>query len=157
MNTLAVYDTMVFLQSAVVPGRMHATFAAVADGRIVLCVSPALVAEVRGVLGRPTVRARFPALDPSGVSSFMGRVLARARMFDPVPPVFTLPGHPDDDHLFDLAIHARARYLVTWETRLPALAGGGTPAAAELRRLAPDLAVLTPAELAGSLRGPPVP
>jgi predicted nucleic acid-binding protein len=64
---------------------------------------------------------------------------------------------PDDDHLFDLAIHARARYLVTWESRLLALAAGTDPAADQLRRLAPDLAIVTPVELAGILRGPPVP
>jgi putative PIN family toxin of toxin-antitoxin system len=136
---------------------MHATFAAVADGRVALCVSPALLAEVKGVLGRQDVRKQFPALTPSAVSTFLADVRARTQLFDPVPRAFTLPGHPDDDHLFDLAIHARARYLVTWESRLLALAAGTDPAADQLRRLAPDLAIVTPVELAGILRGPPVP
>ncbi len=35
-----------------------------------------------------------------------------------VPSRFSLPQHPKDDHLFDLAIQAQADYLVTCESRL---------------------------------------
>jgi predicted nucleic acid-binding protein len=68
-----------------------------------------------------------------------------------VPRVFTLPAHPDDDHLFNLAVEAKAAYLVTWETRLLALEAATSPDARRLRELAPQLRILTPAALAQEL------
>ena len=69
-------------------------------------------------------------------------------MFDPIPSVFTFRPDPGDDHVFNLAIHAHAEYLVTWETRILKLHGATTPAAVELRSLAPQLSIVTPAVLA---------
>jgi len=43
-------------------------------------------------------------------------------MFDRVPSLFTWPADPGDNH-YQLAIHAQAEYLVTWETRMLGLAG----------------------------------
>jgi predicted nucleic acid-binding protein len=47
---------------------------------------------------------------------------------------------------------AKARYLVTWETRILKLAIEKTPAADLLRQLAPDLVIVTPKQLADLLR-----
>jgi predicted nucleic acid-binding protein len=66
-----VYDTMIFLQAAVRPGRVHRTFQAVADGTVTLCVSNDLLKEVRDVLTRDTVRAKFPALTTEAVDAFL--------------------------------------------------------------------------------------
>src|SRR3954465_1061077 len=106
---------MVFLQSAVRPDRTHATLRAARDGRVTLCISAALVAEVRDVLSRPTVTARFPALTPQRLTQFLDEINLIATTIAPVPPAFTWPHHPDDDHLFNLAIAAQAQHLVTWE------------------------------------------
>ncbi len=156
MIARVVYDTMVFLQAASQPGRVHATMRAVNDGVVTLCLSLALLGEIEDVLTRPVYAVRFPGMTTARVDGFLADVRARAQMFDPVPRTFTLPGHPDDDHLFDLAIHAGARYLVTWESRLLALAADTTPAAGGLRTIAPDLAIVTPADLAIRLRRPAV-
>jgi predicted nucleic acid-binding protein len=75
-------------------------------------------------------------------------------MFDSVPAMFTWPAHPDDDHVFNLAIHANAEYLVTWERRILKLANDTTLPADLLRRLAPDLKIVTPKELAEVLKMP---
>jgi predicted nucleic acid-binding protein len=69
-----------------------------------------------------------------------------------VPEVFTWEEHPDDNHLFNLAISANAKYLVTWESRILKFGKGMTPAAQLLRQLAPELAIVTPAELAAELK-----
>jgi predicted nucleic acid-binding protein len=68
-----------------------------------------------------------------------------------VPAVFTWPQHPDDDHLFNLAIACKAELLVTWETRILRLGADTTPDAERLRTLAPQLLILTPRQLADRL------
>jgi len=146
-----VYDTMVFLQAAIYPERRHTTFAAVEDGRLRLCTSPQLIAEVRDVLTRPHLAAKFTALTPVRAAQFMDKVNLIALSFSTVPDVFSWPRHPDDDHVFNLAIHAKATYLVTWETRILQLATEATPTANLLRQLAPHLAILTPKALADRL------
>lgn len=147
-----VYDTMIFLQAAVRPSRVHRTFQAVADGTVTLCVSHDLLKEVRDVLTRDTVRAKFPALTTEAVDAFLDDILKSATLFDPVPVAFTWPQHPDDDHLFNLAIVAGADYPVTWETRILRLATEHSVAADELRRSAPNLSIVAPDEFAQLLR-----
>jgi putative PIN family toxin of toxin-antitoxin system len=153
-GTLVVYDTMVFLQAAVHPERRYATFEAIEDKRVTLCTSSETIAEVGIVLLRPALATKFAALTPERVSHFLDLVNAAATSFSNVPRVFTWPHHPDDDHIFNLAIHSKAKYLVTWETRILKLATDTTPAADLLRKLAPDLAIITPKQLADLLKSP---
>jgi putative PIN family toxin of toxin-antitoxin system len=143
---------MLFFQAASRPDRTRATFQAIQDNRVILALSPELLAEIQDVLNRDSIRAKFPALTPDAVNVFIADVLARGTMFDAIPHIFTWPQHRDDDHLFNLAIHAKAKYLVTWETRILKLLSDVTPAAALLRQLAPNLAIITPKQLADLLR-----
>jgi putative PIN family toxin of toxin-antitoxin system len=147
-----VYDTMVFLQAAARPQRLHATFRAVHEREVSLLLSPGLLAEIQDVLSRPAIRTKFPALTDEGVNVFVADVLAHGRMFADVPRNFTWPEHPDDDHVLNLAIQAQAKYLVTWEARILKLATDASPAAQELRRLAPGLEIITPKQLADLLK-----
>jgi len=149
---LAVYDTMVFLQAAIHPGRRYATMEAVEDKRLTLCTSPELMAEVRDVLTRPSLAAKFPALTAERIAQFLDSVNILAASYSPVRQAFTWPQHPDDDHLFNLAIEAKANYLVTWEARILKFAIDTTPAADSLRHLAPNLSIITPRQLAELLK-----
>ena len=66
MTARVVFDCMVFLQGAArsaSPAR--ACFDIVDEGLATLCVSPAVLAEVRDVLSRPELVKRFPALSVS--------------------------------------------------------------------------------------------
>lgn len=146
-----VYDTMIFVQAAVRPDRIHRTFRLVADGLVTLCLSRQLVAEIEDVLTRAEVQAKFPALTPESIAPFLADIAATAKHFDPIPNLFSWPEHPDDDHLFNLAIEARAEFLVTWEKRILKLAVANTGGAIALRRLTPQLKIITPPELAGEL------
>ena len=125
---------------------------AVRDGRLTLCVSAELINEISNVLNRPELNARFPALTPMHVTAFLDEILLLAEFFDPVPHVFTWQAHADDDHLFNLAIEAKAKYLVTWENRILKLGTENSNDAAALRQLAPDLIILTPKMLTDELR-----
>lgn len=152
MSVPVVYDTMVFLQMAARPERVHATFRAVQEKRVNLALSPALLAEVQDVLNRKNVQAKFPALTPDAVEIFVADVMSHGTIFDPIPNQFTWPEHPDDDHLFNLTIHVQAQYLVTWETRILKLATTSSEAAKALQQLAPQLRIITPTEFATELR-----
>jgi putative PIN family toxin of toxin-antitoxin system len=147
VSVRVVYDTMIFLQSAARPGRVHRSFQLVRDGAVSLCLSPDLLAEVRDVLSRGAVRRRFPALTDEGVDAFLADVLADGELFPVVPAAFTWPHHPDDDHIFNLAICSGATYLVTWETRILDLGTKPNPAGDLLRQLAPNLSIITPVRL----------
>ena len=152
MSVPVVYDTMLFLQAAVQPVRVHRSFQAVQEGLVMLCLSAELLAEVRDVLTRRKIRQRFPALTPEAVDAFITETAAMARMFDPVPSPFTWPTDPDDDHIFNLAIHAQAEYLVTWETRILRLPLETSESGSMLRRLAPQLQIVNPEQFAQVLK-----
>jgi putative PIN family toxin of toxin-antitoxin system len=151
---------MVFLQAAINPWRRYATISAIEDRRVTLCISAELMVEVREVLLRPALAARYSALTQQRVSEFLDRLRLTANAFESVPNAFNWARHPDDDHLFNLAIHAKVRYLVTWEKRILSLLGSATSESEMLRQLAPDLSIITPKELAQtfvlprSLQGP---
>jgi putative PIN family toxin of toxin-antitoxin system len=147
-----VYDTMVLLQGAARPGRIHATLQAIRQGRLTLCLSGALLVEVEDVLNRATVREKFPALTPAVAKAFIDDLLAHGTVFVTTPHLFTWPQHPDDDHSLNLAIVAKAKYLVTWEKRIIKLGMDATPAAKLFRKLVPDLKIVSPKTLAETLK-----
>jgi putative PIN family toxin of toxin-antitoxin system len=147
--SLAVYDAMVMLQWAATPAepnRQHATVSALTSGQIRLAMSQRLLDEIRGVFFRPELQKRFPNLTPRHAAAIIRKALEFSDWFDNVPLRFSLPLHPKDNHLFDLAIESKATYLVTWETRLLRLRTGHSPEAKRLRQLAPGLSLVDPRE-----------
>ncbi len=57
-------------------------------------------------------------MTPVRAAEIIDQILKLAEWFDNVPRRFSLPRHPKDDHILDLAIESKANYLVTWEARL---------------------------------------
>jgi predicted nucleic acid-binding protein len=144
---------MVFLQWAALPAdRQHGTIKVLYDGRIRLCLSPDLVEEVRDLLTRPNIRLRMPNLTDARVAAVLTAAGKYADWFPRVPPVFTLTDHPDDDHLFNLAIEANAAYLVTWENRILRVNEQQTPDSIRLHELAPRLRIVNPASFAKEVK-----
>jgi putative PIN family toxin of toxin-antitoxin system len=141
----AVYDTMIFFQWAVLPeNRQHRTIRALYDQKLRLCLSGELLAEVHRVLTRPESVLKFPALTPQRVNLVLDQARKYADFFQKVPRRFSLPFHPKDNHLFDLAIEAKAEFLVTWESRLLKLQQSSNPHGIEPRNLAPNLRIIEP-------------
>jgi predicted nucleic acid-binding protein len=64
-------------------------------------------------------------------------------------------GKPAARHIFNLAIAAKAKYLVTWENRIHKLATELTEDAIRLRTLAPQLEIVTPKQLTERLKPQP--
>jgi predicted nucleic acid-binding protein len=108
--------------------------------------------EVRAVLNRPELAERFPSLTADRTDAVLREARRHADWFEAVPKRYSLPSHPKDDHLFNLAIQANARYLVPWENRLLNVPHGLTDLARQLRELAPGLEIITPVTLASLLQ-----
>ena len=154
--TRAVYDTMVFFQWATLPPqqpeRQHATVTALANKAIRLCLSPELVLEIRNVLLRPELQAKYKTLTREHVAAILSQARLFADWFEKVPRRFTMSSHPKDDHILNLAIESKAEYLVTWEGRILRLLSDTNAEAEQFRRLAPQLKIVTPKGLAERLK-----
>lgn len=124
MNKLrVVFDCMVFLQGA---ARKEGPAGVCLDlawrGVIELCVSQEILDEVAGVLLRPSVRRKFPALDEAMVAAFVAGVRHQSRFFNEVPRAINFPRDPKDEPYLNLALHAGVDYLITRDTDLLDLA-----------------------------------
>ena len=114
MTARVVFDCMVFLQGAArsdCPAR--ACFQTVDDRLATLCISPAILAEVRDVLSRPELVKRFPALSAEWVTAFVTSVADKALVVPDVPNAFVLPRAPKDEPYINLAVVTQAEFLVS--------------------------------------------
>jgi putative PIN family toxin of toxin-antitoxin system len=140
-----VYDCMIFLQAAARPGRVHGTLRLVHEGRVTLCLSPAVIEEVRDVLIRAEVVAKFSALTPPAADVFINDLLSRATIIDDVPAAFSLPRDPKDEPYINLAIAAGAAFVVTWNERhLTYLMRQDTPEGIDFCRRYPHIKIVDP-------------
>ena len=151
-----VYDCVILLQAAARSGRVHATIQLVRDGQVTLLLSPEIITELRDVLTRPEVRAKFPALEPPHVETFLNDVLSHAEIVKDVSVSFSLPRDKKDEPYLNLAISAQARYLVTWNHRhLTYLMRQDTPEGIEFCRRFPSLKIVDPPTFLGEIRQAP--
>lgn len=148
-----VCDTMVLFQwAAIRRERLHGMHTAALTGRIRLCISTELLTEIRDLLARPAIRGKAPHLTDQRVALFLDTLLAAADFFADPPRVFTLPHHPKDDHVFNLAIGSCADRIATWEQRLLRLDHPDSTDGQRLRALNPQLRIITPAALMDDLK-----
>lgn len=144
MSTLAVFDCMLFFRAAARPQRTYATFRLIEESRITLCMSPAVLAEIRDVLNRPEHHATFPALTPKLVDAFLARYLRAVNWFSAVPDLYTLHRDPKDSKYINLALAADAPYLVTTDHDLLDLMRPETPEGRDFGQRFPKLKILDP-------------
>jgi putative PIN family toxin of toxin-antitoxin system len=153
MPERAVFDCSLFLQAVTSKtGPAYRCFQLVEQGEIILLLSPAILVEIEDVLSRPLLRAKMPALVPERVGPFLQKV-RRVAVNVPNPPnAFTLPRDRDDEPYTDLAIAARAKYLVTWNDRhLTYLMRQDTPEGRDFCDRFPFLNILTPTNFLAEL------
>ncbi len=75
----AVFDCMVFLQAATGNrGPAFACLSLVEAYQVTLSLSPAILAEIRVVLSRPKIKAKFPSLTPHRVDAFLLKLASLA-------------------------------------------------------------------------------
>jgi uncharacterized protein len=119
MTPAAVFDCMVFVQALANAKRPAcACYELVRGGRLLLYVSPEIVAEVSDVLSRPKVRRKLLALTDEAVEAFLRDVLGRAALLSEVPETFRLERDPKDERYINLALASGTNDLVTWDRDL---------------------------------------
>jgi putative PIN family toxin of toxin-antitoxin system len=145
VSTLAVYDCMLFFRAAARPrlARPHFDFAH--RGQVTLCLSPDVLGEIRDVLTRPKLVAKFPALTTEAVDAFLAQYLSMAKWTSKMPEHFVLARDPDDSKYLNLAIEAGAPYVVTSDLDLLELMEPQSRAGIDFRARFPSVEIVTPA------------
>src|SRR5882724_4070998 len=94
----AVFDCMIFLQGAARrESPAGACLLLVELEAIELCISEAIIAEVRDVLTRPRVRLTLPTLTDDLVERFLAALSKRALTIPDAPRVFLYERDPKDE------------------------------------------------------------
>jgi putative PIN family toxin of toxin-antitoxin system len=116
---VAVFDCNVFWQIFFSGAGVGAKcWELVTDGQVELVVSPAVLNELRDVLTRPETQARFQTATAENVEVFIDEIVENARFIASVPNHFTYPRDPKDEPYINLAVEARARYIVSRDNDL---------------------------------------
>ena len=135
-----VVDTNVLLSGLIWHGAPHTLLEKVRSGTLMLVTSPALLAELAGVIARPKFRAilaRF-AIDP-------GRMLVELRLMaeivDPPPLPEAVSRDADDDAVLALAVAAQVNFIVSGDRDLLVVgAFAGIPILTPVQALTRDVA-----------------
>jgi putative PIN family toxin of toxin-antitoxin system len=105
-------DTNIAVSAAIKPkGAEAQVLDAVADGKLLLCLSEAILAEYEEVLRRPKLR-----LDPERVRRVWELIRTGSLLVRPVETLTVSPDEPDNRFL-ECADAAKAHYLVTGNLR----------------------------------------
>ncbi len=140
-----VFDCMVFLQGAAretSPARACLNLAE--EGIVELCLSAPILAEVKDVLTRPETQKRFPDLTTPDVEEFLENISSQAVIYLNIPEEFRYPRDPKDEPYVNLALVARAKYLVTRDSDLLDLMDESTEEGRAFRFKYPFLTILDP-------------
>lgn len=145
----AVFDCMIFLQAATNDRGPGFACLSLAEADVVtLYVTPVILAEVRDVLTRPKIQAKFPSLTPGLIDTFLAKIASIAKVVAEGPDVGVLIRDPDDLPYLNLAVVAKVDYLVSRDNDLLALMGDPSFIAT-----CPRLRIVDPATFLAAMRG----
>ena len=130
-----VLDTNVVVSALIWGGTPYKLIEAAARGDVDLCTSPALLAELGGVLNREHLARRLERQRAS-VEEAIALYAGLAVTMSPTNVQRVVPGDADDDQVIATAIAAGAELIVTGDRDLLALRSHG------------NIRIVTPAEAA---------
>jgi putative PIN family toxin of toxin-antitoxin system len=136
---------MLFFRAAARPRLARPLFDFVHQGRVTLCLGPDVLAEIRDVLTRSKLIAKYPALTKVAVDAFLAEHLRMATWVSDVPEHYVLARDPDDSKYLNLAITAGASYVVTSDLDLLDLMEPQSAAGIDFRNRFPAVQVVTQA------------
>lgn len=143
-----VPDTGVFLRASIRETNVSSSLLNRAfAGEIRLFISRDLIAEVRDVLTRPEIRVKNARLDDQALERFLHQIEANATLVDPLPEHVNYDRDPDDEHILNLAVEAKATCIVTFDNDLLDLMKPTGKAAEDFQARFPEITILTPGEL----------
>ncbi|GDX97858.1 hypothetical protein LBMAG48_02620 [Phycisphaerae bacterium] len=148
-----VFDCNVLLQALASPnGPSGQCLAAVVAGRLVLIVSPEILAEFAEVATRPRVAQKLGVTEPM-MQQALTTLRQIAVVVDNAPHTYTVPDDADDSIYINVALATGACVVTTRDNDLLRLMDESSPAGKEFVTRFPHLAVLTPVGLLALLRG----
>ncbi len=141
----AVFDCNTFVQALFNPkGFAMRCFEAVKTGEVTLFVSPETLLEIRDVLQRPNLISRFPNTSLEQIDAFLNEILSFAIEIKKVPYKFQYLRDIDDVPYINLAVEAKADYIVSRDRDLLDLMTDFTDEAKEFRRRFRPLKIIEP-------------
>ncbi len=150
----AVFDCSLFVQAFLNPtGAAGRCFELVRSGRAQLFVSPPTLTEEKEVLSRPRILNLLPHATPEQTATFLEDVVANATSLRVVPHKFRFERDPKDAPYLNLAIAARADYLVTRDRDLLDLMTGHAAECKEFRQRFRILKIIEPVEFLRAVEG----
>ncbi len=149
----AVFDCNVYLQAAAREESAAAECLRLVErGLVQHYLSEEVLTEVEEVLNRPEIRNHFRTLTDEIVEAFLLRLRRNSQIISRVPKNFSYSRDPDDEPYLNLAIEAKADYLVSRDKDLLDLMAGHTDEAKEFRQRFRPLKVIEPLGFLKELR-----
>lgn len=140
-----VFDCMIFLQATANEESPAATALDLLDtGEIKLYVSEPVLEEVRKVLNRVEVRAALPQITEVRVDALFRRLDEKATMVSDVPRALRYSRDPEDEPYLNLAIAAKASFLISRDRDLLDLMTGHDAESKQFRQRFRFLKVMDP-------------
>jgi putative PIN family toxin of toxin-antitoxin system len=152
VTTLAVYDCMLFFRAAIRPKGTGPLFDLVHAGQVTLCLSPDVLIEVRDVLSRPKLVAKYPALTAEAVDAFLAQQLRVAKWVSSVPEHYVLDRDPKDSKYLNLAITASSPYVATTDRDLLDLMEPTSVEGRDFRHRFPAVQIVRPATFEAAIQ-----
>ncbi len=118
----------------------------VENDKIELFVSEDVFGEIRDVLTRPKLQARFPLLTGERVRRLLEILSQKATFIKNVPEIFSYLRDPKDEKYINLAVKAKAHYIISRDNDLLDLMTAFTDEAKEFRQRFRPLKVVEPIE-----------
>ena len=140
-----VFDCMVFLQGLLSKsGPAVSCLRLFEEEKITLIVSKEILIEIQDVLLRSSLRRKYPLLTENRVEQLLELLRTRAEVSHKVPQHFRYERDPDDEPYVNVAIEARAEYLVSWDKDLLALGDKSKPEGKLFQEQFPNLKIVNP-------------
>lgn len=144
----AVFDTNIFFQGILVEkGPAGECIKLVNDEEIRLFVTDQTFDEIRDVISRPRLIQKYPILASTRAEIVLRSVAAQAIFITDIPEVFKLDRDNDDEVFINLAIIAKADYLVSRDNDLLDLRHDSVFISSF-----PDLRIVSPVEFLQAVR-----
>jgi len=115
-----VLDTNIVVSALIWGGEPYKLIRAATEGDVALYTSPALLAELFEVLGRPHLSSRLAA-QHSSVEQAIRQYGELAISVTPLDTPRAVPNDPDDDHVIAVALTGQVELIVTGDRHLLSL------------------------------------
>ena len=151
---LAVFDCVVFVQSLISEaGPAARSLELFEQGKFSIAVSRDILFEIREVLSRSTLRQSYPRLTDERVEHLIEVLLYRGKFFRQIRRHYEYPRDPFDEAYLNLAIEARADFLVTRDNDMLDLMKWAREEGREFQRRFRSLKIIDPVAFVKTIEG----